>query len=76
MSNGSSSILFLDPKTLATKGRISGWIDLGGLNPDPQTLKYPFVLNGIAFNEATGRLLVSGKCWPAIYEIEPVPRSR
>jgi glutaminyl-peptide cyclotransferase len=118
MSNGSSSIVFLDPRTLAMKGRIfvsdnagpvgflneleyvkgklyanvwqtdfiaiiapengriTGWIDLGGLNPSPETLKYPYVLNGIAFNEATGHLLVTGKCWPAIYEIELIPRLR
>ena len=116
MSNGSSSILFLDPKTLAVEGsvfvaddsgpvgflneleyadgklyanvwqsdfiaiidpdtgRITGWIDLAGLNPDPALLKYPYVLNGIAINQATGRLLVTGKRWPAIYEIELVKR--
>ena len=28
------------------------------------------VLNGIAYNEAQGRLLVTGKLWPYLYEIE------
>lgn len=28
------------------------------------------VLNGIAFDEGTGRLFVTGKWWPAIFEIE------
>ena len=32
------------------------------------------MLNGIAYNEATGHLLVTGKHWPAIYEIDLVPR--
>jgi glutaminyl-peptide cyclotransferase len=51
-------------------GRITGWIDLTGLNPDTTVLVYPLVLNGIAYNKATGRLLVTGKCWPGVYEIE------
>src|SRR5205814_10642610 len=55
-------------------GRITGWIDLAGLNPDPAVPKYPYVLNGIAINEATGRLPVTGKRWPAIYDIELMKR--
>jgi glutamine cyclotransferase len=34
---------------------------------------YPFVLNGIAHDPATGKLLVTGKCWPKIWEIDLVP---
>ncbi len=56
----------------AESGKITGWIDLTGLNPKPEKLKYPYVLNGIAYNEKTDRLLVTGKCWPEIYEIELV----
>lgn len=55
-------------------GKITGWIDLTGLNPDPAVLVDPFVLNGIAVNDKTGRLLVTGKCWPHLYEIQLVPR--
>jgi glutamine cyclotransferase len=55
-------------------GRIVGWIDLTGLNPEPTVLVYPLVMNGIAFNPETGRLLVTGKCWPNIYEIELTAR--
>lgn len=58
----------IDPQS----GRITGWINLTGLNPDPATLVYPLVLNGIAVNAASGRLLVTGKCWPHVYEIELV----
>jgi glutamine cyclotransferase len=118
MSDGSSAIQFLDPKTFNIErsifvsdnvgpvgflneleyadgklyaniwetnviaiiapdtGRIIGWIDLAGLNPDPKVLQDPFVPNGIAYNEATGRLIVTGKTWPALYEIELIPRSR
>ena len=52
---------------------MTGWVDLRGLNPDPQKLQYPFVLNGIAVDERTGHLIVTGKCWPELYEIELVP---
>ncbi|MFO1055471.1 MAG: glutaminyl-peptide cyclotransferase [Dongiaceae bacterium] len=55
-------------------GAVVGWIDLEGLNPDPKTLTYPYVLNGIAIEESTGHLLVTGKTWPAIYEIERIAR--
>ena len=59
-------------KISAKSGKITGWIDLTGLNPDPKKLKYPFVLNGIAYNKKSNRLLVTGKCWPEIYEIRLV----
>lgn len=64
-------IAIIDPDN----GKIIGWVDLTGLNPDPETLVYPYVLNGIAFDERTGHLLVTGKCWPHLWEIELVPRS-
>lgn len=54
-------------------GAVTGWIDMRGINPDPAVLKDPFVLNGIAYNEETGHIFVTGKCWPKIYEIELVP---
>lgn len=50
-------------------GEVEGWIDLSGLNPDPSSLTGEYVLNGIAWAEETGHLLVTGKCWPHIYEI-------
>lgn len=51
-------------------GRVLGWIDLTGiLSPDlrsaPET-----VLNGIAYDENSGRLFVTGKYWPTLFEIE------
>ena len=59
----------INPKT----GKVTGWIDLTGINPDPEKLKYPDVLNGIAYNPKTKRLIVTGKCWPNLFEIELVP---
>ncbi len=62
-------IAIIDPQT----GKITGWIDLTGLNPDPKKLVYPLVLNGIAYDTATKHLLVTGKCWPQVYEIVLLP---
>lgn len=56
----------IDPQT----GRVTAWIDLAGLRP-PQT----DVLNGIAYDAGQGRLFVTGKLWPHLYEIALVPRS-
>ncbi len=56
-------------------GRIIAWLDLSGLNPDPARLVYPLVLNGIAHDPGTRSLLVTGKCWPHVWAIEPVPRT-
>jgi len=65
-----SLIAIISPLT----GEISGWIDLAGLNPDPENLVNPYVLNGIAYDAETGHLLVTGKCWPHIYEISITSR--
>ena len=45
-------------------GTVMGWIDLGGL------CKWNGVLNGIAYDREHGRLFVTGKRWPYIYEIK------
>lgn len=59
----------IDPAT----GDVLGYIDLTGLL-DTSTLTQPAdVLNGIAYDAATGRLFVTGKLWPALYEIRIVP---
>ena len=52
-------------------GAVLGFIDLAALFPraarDPEA-----VLNGIAFDPAAERLLVTGKQWPQLFEIEVV----
>jgi len=32
-----------------------------------------FVLNGIAYLPQSNHLLITGKCWPRLYEIELIP---
>ena len=53
-------------------GKVDAWIDLTGINPNAGDDS--FVLNGIAFNEKTKNLLVTGKCWPKIYEIQLISK--
>lgn len=61
----------IDPAT----GRVKGWIDvsalwarIGASNPDS-------VPNGIAFDKTKGRLFVTGKNWPSLFEIR-LPAAR
>lgn len=55
----------VDPQT----GRIVGWIDLTGLLPRAEVRDEEAVLNGIAFDESSGRIFVTGKLWPKLFEI-------
>ncbi len=56
-------------------GAVTAWLDLAGLNPQPDRLVDPYVLNGIAWDRESGDLLVTGKCWPYLYRVslEPAP---
>jgi glutamine cyclotransferase len=65
---GMEKIAQIDPET----GQVTGWIKLRGLLP-PEDRGPPLgVLNGIAYDEENGRLFVTGKLWPKLFEIEPV----
>jgi glutamine cyclotransferase len=55
----------IDPQT----GRIAGWIDLTGLLSRGEVQDEEAVLNGIAYDETNGRLFVTGKLWPKLFEI-------
>jgi glutamine cyclotransferase len=54
-------------------GRVTGYIDLSGLltPAEQQTVD---VLNGIAYDEKSDRLFVTGKFWPRVFEIKIVSR--
>jgi glutamine cyclotransferase len=62
---GADRIARIDPKS----GQVLGWIDLTGLLPKGEVSDGDAVLNGIAYDEATGRLVVTGKLWPKLFEI-------
>jgi glutamine cyclotransferase len=59
------SIARVDP----VSGRVLGWVDLRGLMPKDR-VGSDAVLNGIAYDEATDRLFVTGKLWPSLFEIK------
>ena len=62
-------IVMIDPED----GAVVGWIDLEGLEEHLDSTEGINVLNGIAYNEESGRLLVTGKLWTNVFEIELIP---
>jgi len=67
-------VVRIDPAT----ARVSGWVLLDGLLERVRAAAGPGgaagidVLNGIAWDAASGRLFVTGKQWPHLYEIKLV----
>ena len=57
----------------AQNGRVTGWLDLSGLLAPEERARPVDVLNGIAHDSRTGRLYVTGKLWPRLFQIELVP---
>jgi len=57
-------------------GRVLGWIDLTGLLPESQKVNAESVLNGIAYDAKGDRLFVTGKQWPAVFEIKVLPPAK
>ena len=55
-------------------GEVVGWIDLTGLLSPAQRTDPDAVLNGIAYDPQRKRLFVTGKLWPAIFEIQLVQK--
>ena len=55
-------------------GDVLGYLDLSRLWPRSQRPDGESVLNGIAYDTKTGHLLVTGKNWPQLYELELIPR--
>lgn len=52
-------------------GFVLAWIDFSGLLT-PEERRTVDVLNGIAYDAASGRLFVTGKKWPRLFEVELV----
>ncbi len=78
----------IDPST----GHVIGWIDLNGISPSDQADDTPMsarpgsdmsvnsksenTLNGIAYDEVTDRIFVTGKNWRNLYEIKVIPKEK
>lgn len=57
----------IDPLT----GRVNSYIDMSALYPESKRREVNAdVLNGIAWDEKGGRIFVTGKRWPKLYEIK------
>lgn len=54
-------------------GRVASWVDLSSLRRLIQPHVQADVLNGIAYDAKTGRVFVTGKFWPQLFEIQLVP---
>ena len=63
-------IVRIDPAT----GVVTGVMDLTGLLPEADRTPDTDVLNGIAWDETTDRIFVTGKKWNKLFEIVPVKR--
>ncbi|MFV0388957.1 MAG: glutaminyl-peptide cyclotransferase [Pyrinomonadaceae bacterium] len=61
-------IVRIDPKS----GAILGWVDLGDIVRDEESRSTDSdnVLNGIAYDDATNRLFVTGKRWSRLFEVK------
>jgi len=59
------NIAIIDPDD----GSVTGWIDLSGLRGAGNNSNSTDVLNGIAYDAQTGRMFVTGKLWPQLFEI-------
>jgi len=65
---GQDRIARIDPVT----GYVLAWIDLAGKLQARHGLSRAAVLNGIAFDPDAGRIFVTGKLWPKMYELAPL----
>ena len=51
-------------------GKVLGYIDLKGLLPESDRTADTDVLNGIAYDNKSNRIFVTGKLWPKLFEIK------
>ncbi len=61
----SDDILRISPRT----GEVLGRIDMSGIIDDALVRDPEAVLNGIAYDAASGRTFVTGKLWPRLFEV-------
>ena len=61
-----NKIAVIDPQS----GRVTSWLNLNGLMPAGELQDPEAVLNGIAYDQASDKLIVTGKLWPRLFEIK------
>lgn len=66
----SDEIVIINPKD----GKIEGVIDCRGLLPKQLRTPDTDVLNGIAYNDKDGKIYLTGKNWPKLYEVKLIER--
>lgn len=59
-------VVAIDP----ANGAVVGMVDFGGLLSEEEIDSTTDVLNGIAFDRESGRMFVTGKNWPRLFEVE------
>jgi len=65
------TIVVIDPQD----GSVISLVDLTGLRPEQNSAMQGEVLNGIAYDDQSDKLYLTGKNWPTLYEIRLVPQS-
>jgi glutamine cyclotransferase len=63
-----NEILIINPDT----GRVEGTIDTSTVSDQEMRVRPHSVINGIAYRPETGRILLTGKRWDRIYEVDLV----
>lgn len=63
-----NEIVIIDPSS----GKVEAVVDCNGLLPKKLYTDDTDVLNGIAYNPKTGKIYLTGKNWPKLYEIKLV----
>lgn len=63
-------IVIINPRN----GKVEGIVDCRGLLPKSLRADGTDVLNGIAFNPETGKIYLTGKNWPRLYEVRLIER--
>lgn len=61
-------IVIINPRT----GKVEGVVDCSGLLPHSLRTDSTDVLNGIAYNPQNGKIYLTGKNWPRLYEVRLV----
>jgi glutaminyl-peptide cyclotransferase len=65
-----NEIVIIDPET----GKLEGRIDMSGLLKEEDKHRRIDYFNGIAYRKSTGQIIVTGKYWPKLYEVEFVKK--